>query len=94
MKLSQKQRVIKRLKETGQITRNECLRNFISRLSAIILELKKDGWDFETSEVDGDYIYKVFQTPRMVKDKYIITGRNPDGSPILELNPTYEKTTN
>ena len=41
--LTQKQWVLNRLETNGYITRNECLRNYISRLGAIIADLKKDG---------------------------------------------------
>jgi hypothetical protein len=57
MHKSQKQRIIAKLKRDGTVSRNECLRNYISRLGAIICLLKKQGWEFETSEKDGDYIY-------------------------------------
>lgn len=57
-----------RLVANGKITRNECLREYISRLGAIICDLKKDGWDFDTSYVKveskygwtgKDYVYKL-----------------------------------
>jgi len=51
-KLTQKQWVLSRLKENGYITRNECLRNYISRLGAIIADLKKDGYEFETGYIE------------------------------------------
>ena len=35
------------LVEQGSITRNFALRNYISRLGALIAILKKDGWIFE-----------------------------------------------
>jgi hypothetical protein len=90
-KPTQKQRVVKRLKETGRITRNECLANYISRLSAIILELKKEGWDFEIVPDKKDYIYRVVKTPNETKSKYIVVGRKENGEAILELNPHYKK---
>ncbi len=57
-KLTQKQRVIGKLRQDGFITRNECLRNYISRLGAIICDLKNDGYVFRTKEVKGDYVYE------------------------------------
>ena len=69
MKQSQKDRIIKRLLERGEISRNECLRNYISRLGAYIVILKKEGWEFETEERNGDYIYRATKTP-YVKTKY------------------------
>ncbi len=49
---TQKQFIIKHLREFGFITRNFCLEHYISRLGALILILKKEGWEFE----DGAYI--------------------------------------
>jgi len=45
MKKSQEELVIKQLQENGQVSRNWALRNYISRLSAIILNLRKSGWE-------------------------------------------------
>lgn len=61
---TQKERVVKRLLATGQVTRNECLRNYISRLGAIICDLQAEGWEF-TAEYDDkkDYVYKFTKTP-------------------------------
>ena len=66
MKTSQKDRVLKRLRETGKISRNECLRNYISRLSAIMLDLKNEGVDFEAKDVDGDYVYFLKDKPEVI----------------------------
>lgn len=60
---SQKDRVIKRILDTGKITRNECLRNYISRLGAIICTLKKEGWDFRTEWEGGDFVYTMIRCP-------------------------------
>ncbi len=68
---SQKERVIKKLLADGEITRNSCLRNFISRLGAIICLLKSEGWDFEASNRDGDYVYKVTVCP-FKKERLIV----------------------
>ena len=43
---TQKEWVVKVLLNEGEISRNTCLQNFVSRLSAIILALKKEGWEF------------------------------------------------
>lgn len=43
------------LDERGYITRNECLRNRISRLSAIIYNLKEMGYKITGSRVPYDY---------------------------------------
>jgi hypothetical protein len=64
---SQKDWVVKLLNEHGEISRNYCLQNYISRLSAIILMLKKEGWEFgaDYRAVNGgqDFIYKVKRSP-------------------------------
>ena len=53
--------VKKQIEEQGFITRNQCLRNYISRLGAIIADLKKEGYLFEAyyqkTEHGKDYIY-------------------------------------
>lgn len=49
------------LKETGCISRNWCLRNYISRLGAIIYDLKQEGYEFNgknvKTEYGKDYVY-------------------------------------
>lgn len=79
-KLTQKDRVAKRLLQVGKISRNECLKNFISRLSAIIQDLEVEGWKFETKQEKGDYVYKVISTPYK-KETYTL----PDGRIIERL---------
>lgn len=64
---TQEQKVIRQLQETGRVSRNWALQNFITRLSAIILNLKKAGWDIEgkSERTHGgygrglDYVYKL-----------------------------------
>ncbi len=48
----------------GEISRNECLKNYISRLGARIVDLKKMGFRFETERRGGDYIYKLIEQPK------------------------------
>lgn len=43
----------------GEVSRNHCLRNYITRLSAIMYDLKKNGLQFEVERRDGDYYYKL-----------------------------------
>lgn len=64
-KLTQTQRVEKRLVEVGYITRNQCLSVYpaITRLSAIIQVLEEKGFEFEAKDVKGDYVYKLIKTP-------------------------------
>ncbi len=61
MKKTQLTRVKMKLKRDGFITRNECIRNYITRLSAIILILRNQGWDFKTSDIKGDYKYELLR---------------------------------
>ena len=60
---SQKDFILKTLKEKGYITRNECLRNYISRLGAHICQLAKEGHDitgeYLTTEYGKDFIYRL-----------------------------------
>ena len=65
--MSQMRQVIEKLEDTGAVSRNWGLKKYISRLSAIIYDLKNEyGWEFEGKRVevvkpDGnkgwDYIY-------------------------------------
>ena len=73
-KPTQKERVVSRLLKVGKITRNECLSNYISRLSAIILELTKEGWRFDTSNEHNDYVYTVTHSPYKVVSRTLSTG--------------------
>lgn len=56
-KQSQKDFVKNELKLHGFITRNKCLRNYISRLSAIIFVLRDEGFEFETKFVENKTAY-------------------------------------
>ena len=67
-KVTQRKWIVARLKECGEISRNECLRNYISRLGAHVLSLKSSGWNivggYRVVRNDGgnvvskDYVYK------------------------------------
>jgi len=60
---TQREWVLAQLRAKGYITRNECLRNFISRLGAIICDLNKEGYDITgenmATEYGRDYVYKI-----------------------------------
>lgn len=62
-KPTQKERVVGQLQKNGYITRNQCLRVYITRLSAIILDLRNEGWDFKAEDDKGDYKYTVTKKP-------------------------------
>lgn len=53
--------VKKQIEADGYISRNHCLSNYISRLGAIISDLKKEGYLFEAyylkTKQGKDYIY-------------------------------------
>lgn len=87
-KSTQEQRIINKLLKDGYVTRNEALKNYISRLSAIILDLQKEGWEFSTEFIKSgnngkDYIYRVVKAP-FKRIKYT----TPDGKEIIK----YEKS--
>jgi hypothetical protein len=73
---TQKEWVENILIETGKITRNKCLVNYVSRLGAIIAKLKNDGYTFDVGYIDvktpfgtgRDYEYKVVSYPLAVQD--------------------------
>lgn len=71
MKKTQIKFVTARLDAAGEVSRNECLSNFISRLAAIIAVLKKEGWQFHgeirTSGMSTDYVYKLIFRPTDTK---------------------------
>jgi hypothetical protein len=60
---TQLERIVDILERDGRISRNQCLRMFISRLAARIADLELDGWKFETEKVGGDYVYRVVERP-------------------------------
>ena len=75
MKNQTQANLVKRiLREKGEITRNFCLRNYISRLGAIVCDLKKEGWNIEGEFVKAnggkDYVYKLVKAPYIPKLVY------------------------
>lgn len=65
---SQLQWVKQQLEDKGFITRNECLKNYISRLSSIIHRLKKRGYEIVGEEekvlFGTDYKYRLIAAPK------------------------------
>lgn len=52
--MSQKQRVLEHLQENGSITSMEAFRKLhVTRLSAVVFDLKKAGHKFETETIRG-----------------------------------------
>ena len=70
-KQTQKQKVIAQLKAEGFVTRNWCLANYISRLSALIQDLEQDGFVFTTYRDEGDYGYKVKEVATKLISKVV-----------------------
>lgn len=69
---TQKDLIESLLLKNGIISRNYCLRNYISRLSAHILQLEKEGYKFERfygkqkgfkKENHKNYYYQVISKP-------------------------------
>jgi hypothetical protein len=61
---TQRRWVEEQLRLHGEITRNQCLTNYISRLGAIVCDLKASGWELEASRREGDYVYKLVDAPK------------------------------
>lgn len=68
MKKTQEERVKEILRENGKISRNHCLQNYISRLGAIIFDLKEQGWDITgewvKTERGKDFVYTLSDRPK------------------------------
>ena len=70
MKLSQQQIVLRRLEEKKEVSRNWAIREqYITRLGAIICDLKIKGYEFKTEtrgqtpERQGDFVYILIKDP-------------------------------
>jgi ribosomal protein S8 len=74
IKNTQKTLILQRLKETGSVSRNWCLKNYISRLGAIIQQLESEGYQFSAEYVKDkqsgykDYVYTLMLTPEEDKE--------------------------
>jgi len=77
MKKTQLNFVKKQLLENGKISRNECLKEYITRLSAIILDLKGEGFEtegkFVKTKTGKDYVYFLTKNP-LRKVEYRVNG--------------------
>lgn len=69
--MSQKSKVLKHMRETGSVSRNWALQNYITRLSAIMLDLKNEGVAFEGKWKDNDYLYHLLDKPKRVDTFYV-----------------------
>lgn len=78
-KVSQKDIVLKQMRAEGFVTRNWCLQHFISRLSAIMLDLKNEGVNFKTEHMEsGDYKYTLLDKPKFFEEF-----RNPETKELI-----------
>ncbi len=74
-KMSQLTWVRNHIDDSGNISRNFCLQNYVSRLSALIFRLEEEGYVFETEYVNfetahgwkgRDYVYTCTYNPNKV----------------------------
>lgn len=67
MRKTQIQFIKDELLTNGKISRNTCLKNFISRLSGRIKDLRNEGWQFIAENVEteygSDYVYRLIYSP-------------------------------
>jgi len=61
---TQRSFVARHLKEHGSIGRNFCLDNRISRLAAIMAQLRNEGWDIKGKKEGNDYVYRMKVEPK------------------------------
>lgn len=84
MKRTQIKWVINKLKSDGYVTRNEALQNYISRLGALILHLKDNGWKIEGSYVTTlygkDYRYNLIEAPKQTSYQEVV---KDDGTRVM-----------
>lgn len=70
--MSQKQKILKILREQGEVSRNTALQMFITRLGAIINDLKKEGMNIEghwdITERGRDYKYVLLDKPKKIEE--------------------------
>jgi hypothetical protein len=71
---TQREIILERINITGEVSRDFALRNFISRLGAIIDKLKSEGYEFDAYYQDyidnggrpaKDYVYKLLKRPEL-----------------------------
>jgi hypothetical protein len=83
MKNQSQRNFIKRvLRDKGEVSRNFALSQFISRLGAIICDLRKEGWEFDIERRNGDYVYKLKQAP-IIRKVVLVDGRAVEVTPEI-----------
>lgn len=65
MKETQLQWTIRMLEERGEVTRNQALGVYFSRLASRIDDLKQSGWKFREEKRGGDYAYILVSAPKL-----------------------------
>lgn len=85
MKKTQKQWVLKQLNEYGEVRRNQALQNNITRLSAIILNLKNEGYKIEGDTRAGDYVYTLGEKPAPKKKPTYQVIDLPNGQRVARM---------
>jgi hypothetical protein len=71
--MTQTEKIIEQLEDKGSVTRNWALQNYISRLGALILALKKEGWVFTQEYTETPYgkDYTYFLVSRPTKNQLL-----------------------
>lgn len=90
---SQKEIIKEQLRANGYVSRNWALDNFISRLGAIIADLKKEGFVFKANYDKGNYEYHLVGVP-MKKVSHVDLVEGPDGKIKAIETEKYEKKYN
>lgn len=75
IKLSQKEQIIKKLLDDGFVSRNWALQNYIGRLASRMTDLKDEGWEFRTENVEENggmnFYYYPLRSPRKKVEYYV-----------------------
>ena len=83
--------VKQQLRLNGRVSRNEALRAFVSRLGALICDLKANGWEIEGSyDEKKDFVYKLKKAPYIPKCVYdpvrncmVLQSEPPKQNPLI-----------
>jgi hypothetical protein len=74
-KISQKQQIINKLLDDGFVSRNWALQNYIGRLASRMTDLKDEGWEFRTENVEEhggiNFYYYVLNSPHKKVQYYV-----------------------
>ena len=72
---NQRKWVENQLKTTGEVSRNNALSQFISRLGAIVYKMNKSGWEitgeYRKTEHGKDFVYTLISSPKTRKSMII-----------------------